>query len=120
MNLKTKCSAMDPFCITFMPKNKCECLENICSCDSNLVAVLHKFEETKSSIVSPNFLSVKASHIKVTKISNTVCVVDSSKLISVVVNVNFDDKSENYLLCEVPNLKESEFEMNTYFVHLFV
>lgn len=92
----------------YIHAKKCECLENICSCHSNLVAVLHKFEETKSSIVNPNFLSVKASHIKVTKISNTVCVVDSSKLMSVVVNVNFDDKSENYILCEVPNLKESD------------
>lgn len=61
----------------YIHANKCECLETICSCDSSLVAVLRKFEETKPSIVNPNFLSMKASHIKVTKISNTVCVVDS-------------------------------------------
>lgn len=93
----------------YIHAKKCECLENICSCDSSLVAVLRKFEETKPSIVNPNFLSVKASHIKVTKImSNTVCVVHSSKILTVVVNVNIDDKSENYFMYEVPNLKESD------------
>eukprot|EP00105_Crassostrea_gigas_P038741 XP_019922889.1 PREDICTED: uncharacterized protein LOC105328585 [Crassostrea gigas] len=92
----------------YIHAKKCECFENICSCESSLVAVLRKFEETKPSIVNPNFLSVKASHIKVTKISNTVSVVDSSKIMSVVVNVNIDDKSEDYFLCEVPNLKESD------------
>ncbi|VDI58923.1 Hypothetical predicted protein [Mytilus galloprovincialis] len=86
---------------------KCECLDDLCSCDSSLVAVMHRYEETKTSIVKPNFLSVKANHIKVTKKTCFLCVVDTSKIMSVMVNVRIDDIG-NYFLCEVPNLKESD------------
>lgn len=87
---------------------KCECIEELCTCDASLVAVLHKYTVIKPSIVEPNFLSVTADHIKVVKKTNAVCVVDSTNIMSVLVNVKFDNSNENCYLCEVPNLKESD------------
>ena len=92
----------------YIHAKKCECSNTLCCCDSSLVAVLHKFEETKSSILKPNFLSVNANHIKVTKLTDSVCIIDSSKIMSVMVNVKIDGVDNKYFLCDVPNLKECD------------
>lgn len=94
------------FILYYIYVKKCECFENICSCELFLVVVLRKFEEIKFLIVNFNFLLVKVSYIKVIKILNIVSVVDLLKIMLVVVNVNIDDKFEDYFLCEVLNLKE--------------
>ncbi|KAK3107860.1 hypothetical protein FSP39_023692 [Pinctada imbricata] len=87
---------------------KCKCLESLCSCGSSLVAVLNRYEQIKSSIVNSNFLGVSASHIVVTKLTDSIIVVDSSKIMSVMVNVRCDESSDLTFLCEVPNLKECD------------
>lgn len=91
---------MDLFCIIFMLKNV-----NVWKI---FVVVIYFWLQfyVKFLIVNFNFLLVKVSYIKVIKILNIVSVVDLLKIMLVVVNVNIDDKFEDYFLCEVLNLKE--------------
>ena len=85
----------------------CFCSQDICSCNSVILAVLQEYEKKQHSIVdADNFLKVYVPHVTHCLPKNSTIVVDISKIMSVLVNINFGDH-QTYL-CDVPNKRECD------------
>lgn len=71
----------------FVLAKKCDCKDCICQCDSALCAVMFKHAEMKESIVDAHFLNIQAPHIKVTRKTNSIVVVNVDKIVTLVLMV---------------------------------
>ena len=86
---------------------KCGCKE-LCQCESAVVAVMFEHVEAKKSIVGEYYLDIQVSHLKVTKKTNSLFVVNVDKIATAVVTVSFNDNEQMQYLCDVPNMMESD------------
>ncbi|XP_063425300.1 uncharacterized protein LOC134708578 [Mytilus trossulus] len=87
---------------------KCECVKEICMCNSTLIAVIGELECTGLSIINPNFLSVDVPHINIVQKTNNVHLVDVTKILNVVVFIDIFGDDGKKFVCDFPNVKESD------------
>lgn len=88
----------------------CDCIEDLCLCNSELFAIVHELKCKEQSIIEDNFLQADVSHIKLAMKTDIIQVVDVSKILNVVVYLSMTDKfnKEKMFLCNFPNVVESD------------
>jgi hypothetical protein len=88
----------------------CECFDDLCLCKSDLTAVINELKCTKQSVIESNFLNADVPHIQMARTTNNVHIVNVSKIMNVVVYLNFSEKlpDEKIFLCSFPNTIESD------------
>ena len=91
----------------FLLARKCGCKE-LCECESAVCAVMFEHVEVKKSIVGEHYLDIQVPHIKVTKKTNSLVVVNVDKITTAVVTVSFNGDEQIQYLCDVPNMMESD------------
>ena len=92
----------------FLLAKKCKCKETSCMCESTLVGAMYIHDQVKESIVERNPLTVNVPHITVTRRTNNLRLINVCNIVSIMVNVNFDETNHLNYLCDVPNMIESD------------
>lgn len=84
---------------SYVLAKSCDCIKDLCLCNSELFAIVHELKCKEQSIIEDNFLQADVSHIKLAR---------KTDIIQVYLSMTDKLNKEKMFLCNFPNVVESD------------